>query len=157
MRLPNLPMEIIGEILAWLPVKPVYRFRCVSKSWNSLISEPQFVNMHFNKALEHEDVLYQRRRVMFNDVSSFDLFSFNLDEFLNHNDIDTFGAAKRNDLLITEFHQLTTSLGSPISASHVFYCNRLLVFTCYNKFCLFNPTTMESKLITVLPKQFHPR
>lgn len=128
-------MEIIGEILAWLPVKSVCRFRCVSKSWNSLISEPQFVNyMHFNKALEHEDVLYQRRRVMFSDVSSFDLFSFNLDEFLNHNDIDNFGDDESNDLLITEFHQLTTSLGSPISASHVFHCNGLLVFT-WDKFC----------------------
>lgn len=99
-ELPNLPMEIIREILAWLPVKPLCRFRCVSKSWNSLTFDPQFVKMHFNKALEHEDVLRQRRRVIVTDVYSGELYSFNLDEFLNCKDIDN--VDDNLDLLVTE-------------------------------------------------------
>ncbi|KAL6203522.1 hypothetical protein ACLB2K_027222 [Fragaria x ananassa] len=69
-ELPHLPMEIIREILAWLTVKSLCRFRCVSKSWNCLTFDPKFVKMHFNKALEHEDVLYQRRRVLVTGVYS---------------------------------------------------------------------------------------
>ncbi|XP_050364945.1 F-box/kelch-repeat protein At3g06240-like [Argentina anserina] len=38
--------DIISEILARLPVKPLMRFRCVSKSWNGLISDPYFTKKH---------------------------------------------------------------------------------------------------------------
>jgi len=55
--LPTLPYDVILEILCRLPVKFILRFRCVCKSWNSLISDPIFVkkqlsvsttrNLHF--------------------------------------------------------------------------------------------------------------
>ncbi|XP_057448181.1 F-box/kelch-repeat protein At3g23880-like [Lotus japonicus] len=44
--LPSLPFDLIVEILCRLPVKPLLRFRSVSKSWNSLISDPKFAKMH---------------------------------------------------------------------------------------------------------------
>lgn len=40
--LPNIPTEIIIEILLRLPVKSLLRFRCVSKLWRSSISHPKF-------------------------------------------------------------------------------------------------------------------
>ncbi|XP_074343070.1 F-box/kelch-repeat protein At3g23880-like [Apium graveolens] len=45
---PDLPDEIIrSEILTRLPVKSVVRFRCVCKSWNSLLSgDPDFIKSH---------------------------------------------------------------------------------------------------------------
>ncbi|THG05611.1 F-box/kelch-repeat protein At3g23880-like [Camellia sinensis] len=43
-----LPQELIFEILSRLPVKFVLQFRCVCKSWCSLISHPQFVKTHLN-------------------------------------------------------------------------------------------------------------
>jgi len=45
--LPELPEElIINEILLRLPVRSLLQFKCVCKSWNTLISDPQFAKTH---------------------------------------------------------------------------------------------------------------
>ncbi|KAM7503022.1 hypothetical protein LguiB_001926 [Lonicera macranthoides] len=41
-----LPQELLIQILLWLPPKSLLRFRCVSKSWCSLISSPNFIEIH---------------------------------------------------------------------------------------------------------------
>ncbi|CAI8597606.1 unnamed protein product [Vicia faba] len=46
--LPTLPFDLITEILSRLPVKTLVQFRCVCKSWNSLISDNKFSRKHFN-------------------------------------------------------------------------------------------------------------
>ena len=45
--LTTLPQELIREILLRLPVKSLLRFKCVCKSFLSLISDPQFVISHY--------------------------------------------------------------------------------------------------------------
>ncbi|KAK2358125.1 F-box/kelch-repeat protein [Trifolium repens] len=45
-----LPHELIIQILLRLPVKYLIRFKCVCKSWFSLISDPHFANSHFQLA-----------------------------------------------------------------------------------------------------------
>ncbi|KAK7340703.1 hypothetical protein VNO77_21413 [Canavalia gladiata] len=44
----KLPEELIVEILLRLPVRSLLRFKCVCKSWLSLISDPQFAISHFD-------------------------------------------------------------------------------------------------------------
>jgi|UniRef100_A0A2N9EM60 F-box interacting protein len=46
----NLPRELIVDILSRLPVKSLCRFKCVSKPWRSLISDPDFVKTHLHRA-----------------------------------------------------------------------------------------------------------
>ncbi|XP_074266394.1 F-box/kelch-repeat protein At3g06240-like [Silene latifolia] len=41
-----IPAELLTQILAILPVKTLVRFRCVCKSWRSIIDDPDFVSMH---------------------------------------------------------------------------------------------------------------
>ncbi|KAM3288200.1 hypothetical protein P3S67_021630 [Capsicum chacoense] len=42
--------DIIMEILYRLPVRDLVQFKCVSKLWNALISDPYFVNKHLDHA-----------------------------------------------------------------------------------------------------------
>ncbi|KAF3955149.1 hypothetical protein CMV_019598 [Castanea mollissima] len=43
-----LPHDVVFEILTRLPVKSLIRFRCVSKSWYSTITDPIFITKHLN-------------------------------------------------------------------------------------------------------------
>ncbi|OMO85700.1 hypothetical protein CCACVL1_10044 [Corchorus capsularis] len=51
-KVPQLPQEIIANILSRLPVKHLIQLKCVSKPWRSLISDPQFAKLHL-KAQSH--------------------------------------------------------------------------------------------------------
>ncbi|KAG7969566.1 hypothetical protein I3843_07G037000 [Carya illinoinensis] len=46
---PYLPENVVEEILLRLPVKSLVRFKCVSKHWRSLISNPQFAKLQFQR------------------------------------------------------------------------------------------------------------
>lgn len=42
--------DIIAEVLLFLPVKSLLRFRCVSKSWKNLIPDQAFVKLHLSRS-----------------------------------------------------------------------------------------------------------
>ncbi|XP_074298912.1 F-box/kelch-repeat protein At3g23880-like [Silene latifolia] len=46
------PLDVILEILVWLPVKSALRFKCVSKEWYNLINTPFFAKLQLNKSLK---------------------------------------------------------------------------------------------------------
>ncbi|KAK3154207.1 hypothetical protein QOZ80_2BG0187660 [Eleusine coracana subsp. coracana] len=47
---PRLPEDIIFDVLSRLPVKPLCRFRCVSKGWRALMSDPAFAAAQSSRA-----------------------------------------------------------------------------------------------------------
>ncbi|KAK2361906.1 F-box/kelch-repeat protein [Trifolium repens] len=49
-----LPEYLITEVLSFLPVKCLLRFRCVSMSWNTLILDPAFVKLHLNRSTRNQ-------------------------------------------------------------------------------------------------------
>ncbi|KAK1377956.1 hypothetical protein POM88_024700 [Heracleum sosnowskyi] len=48
----HLPQELLLEVLLRVPVKPLLRFRCVSKPWCSLIDNASFGLKHLEKSIE---------------------------------------------------------------------------------------------------------
>nr|XP_027063575.1 F-box/kelch-repeat protein At3g06240-like [Coffea arabica] len=49
-----MPEEVVTRILARVPAKSLLRFRCVSKSWKSLISSSDFISLHTRQAFLSE-------------------------------------------------------------------------------------------------------
>ncbi|XP_057810366.1 F-box/kelch-repeat protein At3g23880-like isoform X2 [Salvia miltiorrhiza] len=45
-----LPNEVIIEILTWLPVKSLLKFKCVCRSWRALISSQRFIKAHLHNS-----------------------------------------------------------------------------------------------------------
>ncbi|OMO57924.1 hypothetical protein COLO4_34989 [Corchorus olitorius] len=51
MLLTDLPTGIIMEILSWLPLKSIFKCRCVCKTWLQIISEnPHFAKLHLSRS-----------------------------------------------------------------------------------------------------------
>ena len=45
----SIPLDIIMEILSWLPVKYVLRMKCVCKQWYALTQDCQFIEKHMSR------------------------------------------------------------------------------------------------------------
>jgi F-box interacting protein len=47
----RLPYDVVFDILTRLPVRSLVRFSCVSKSWNSIITSPDFITTPMNRPM----------------------------------------------------------------------------------------------------------
>lgn len=121
MSFKNLYEEVVVEILLRLPVKSLVRFRCVSKRWLSLISDPRFEEWHFKRASEHaQRVLFSSR----NEVRSLDFNELFRDS--------------------TALKQLVVPFKQPNRRVRILgTCNGLVCVSLYNHkdFYLWNPST----------------
>ncbi|CAJ2646783.1 unnamed protein product [Trifolium pratense] len=57
---PFLPDELIFEILLLLPVRSLRQFKCICKSWKTLISDPQFAKAHLRSITVNPTPIHQR-------------------------------------------------------------------------------------------------
>ncbi|XP_074276982.1 F-box protein At1g30790-like [Silene latifolia] len=109
---PHIPTAILArEILRWLPVKTLFRFRCVSKYILDYISSEEFRQSHFSAALSSP-----RRLLLIQDNS------FVSSHVLSHGIV--------LDRLYSSPYSSWSSVGS---------VNGIICLTRYNRFVIFNP------------------
>ncbi|KAL8538632.1 hypothetical protein ACS0TY_000594 [Phlomoides rotata] len=91
----RLPRDLIEEILSRLPVKSLLKFRCVSKSWRSLIDNNHFIKTHLQKSttnanFSHHGIIVSRpyfhRTLMLVSWRSVLNYPFAFDEIINADD-----------------------------------------------------------------------
>lgn len=70
----SIPEEIICDIFSRLPVDSLMRFKCLSKSYNALISNPYFVDTHHSHSISHPG------RIKFLTRSRDGNFSYTIDQ-----------------------------------------------------------------------------
>ncbi|KAG7648881.1 putative F-box protein [Arabidopsis thaliana] len=54
----SFPLDLASEILLRLPVKSVVRFRCVSKLWSSIITDPYFIKTYETQSSTRQSLLF---------------------------------------------------------------------------------------------------
>jgi F-box interacting protein len=64
-----IPDDLVIEILSLLKVKPLMKMKCVSKSWNTLISDPKFVKMHLNRSSRNSQYFLVSKKDVITDYS----------------------------------------------------------------------------------------
>ncbi|RDY10928.1 F-box/kelch-repeat protein, partial [Mucuna pruriens] len=65
--LPVLPPELIVEVLSWVPVNHLMRFRCVCKTWKSIIFDPTFVKLQLKRSSKRTHILITAQEA-FDDI-----------------------------------------------------------------------------------------
>ncbi|KAK4424758.1 F-box/kelch-repeat protein, partial [Sesamum alatum] len=145
--LPNLPEEIIMQILLRLPVKSLLKFRCVSQSWRFLISSYNFAKAHIevstkNSKYAHDRLIFGSRdlpvdlytcslRSIVEDVSSGSIYPM-IDESLI---VDRVWF----DCPLCELHDVICQEGS---------CNGLVCLALsVSTLILWNPTTRKHRVL----------
>uniref|UniRef100_A0A7N0UJ78 F-box domain-containing protein n=1 Tax=Kalanchoe fedtschenkoi TaxID=63787 RepID=A0A7N0UJ78_KALFE len=144
-QLPALPLDVLHNILSRLPVKSLMRFRCVSKSLDALVRDPQFVKLHFDRTLEDLDKT-DRRRIFVTTNPPQCILCENLDE--------------------DGGHEATTTIEYPSAVPAGYFeivgsCNGLLCFMVLDtytadckedyKFVLWNPSTRACRELAKPP------
>ncbi|XP_047339455.1 F-box protein CPR1-like [Impatiens glandulifera] len=126
----QLPDEILEKILCRLPVKCLLRFRCVSKSWLALISNPYFIKLHLKQSVQTNtnNSLFQK---------NFDLFRVALDSL---HDGDVLQPMKIDSIPLSRFRKYGIRSG--------FSCDGLLcisnVINAHDSAFLWSPSTRKS-------------
>ena len=82
------PDELIAEILSFLNVKTIFQLKCVSKSWNSLITDPTFVQKHLKKSSQNPHIILTPPTLKY-PISSVE--SFPVSRLLENSSITVFG------------------------------------------------------------------
>ncbi|CAM8911965.1 unnamed protein product [Rhodiola kirilowii] len=132
-ELPELPHDVIVDILSRLPCKSLVKFRCVSKQWNSLIRSTKFAELQFSRS-------FSRQRVLLRLKPFWSINYEDLDEFVE----DRFELINQEDV-----PPLFPDVDINNDANLIGECNGLICFLLMKRdqrsFLLWNPTTRECK------------
>ncbi|XP_058732832.1 F-box/kelch-repeat protein At3g06240-like [Vicia villosa] len=128
------PTELMISILLSLSVKSLIRFKCVSKPWFSLISDPMFAESHFQ-------LTTHTRKIEFisNDLQQTSSIDY-------EEQLDLVNASiKRFNFLQPQDDSLIQIISS---------CRGFIFFYYSSNFCIMNPCSKVYKQIPLAPNEF---
>lgn len=126
----HIPEDIVIRILSRLPVESLLRFRCVSKAWLSLISDPKFT---LDSSQRRNKIAIRTAHGLCDDHSGI-VYSVDDDVVYRTSQIKRMGNNKN-----LEWFQI---LGS---------CNGLLLVSHYTDLYMWNPSTRQCTKVLSLP------
>ncbi|CAI9776837.1 unnamed protein product [Fraxinus pennsylvanica] len=130
----GIPLEIVFNILSRLPVKSLLQFKSVNKAWHALISSPEFIKEHLNRASDIDNFIFHR--FMYIKVRP-----FSRQDLSQSFDFSTFNKVPARLPLNSQF----------VNAEVVASCNGLvLLYMNHEKHLLWNPSTGNYKEISGL-------
>ncbi|XP_015170259.1 F-box/kelch-repeat protein At3g06240-like [Solanum tuberosum] len=137
-----MPNDIILNILLRLPIKSLLRFKCVCKSWRSLIEDPQFIKHHYD--MSKSDVNRHKIFLTGGICDNMDNYFYSVDAPLQYDSVVS--------VLETPIPGINTlSRVSFISSSSN---GIILIVFPYDLIILSNPATGESRKIpSPIPKK----
>ena len=139
-----LPDHIIDEILSCVPVKSLIRFRCVSKSRYSIITNRILISTHFNRA----KLLFSNEENN-NNHNGYLLYTpLHVDPFLNSRNLCTVvcnsdGALSNNISRI----EIPFSHSRIMGFSNGMFCFASYVENCRHRMYLWNPSIRKFKML----------
>jgi F-box interacting protein len=142
----DLPEDLSMEILSRLPVKSLMRYKCVSKSWYALVTNPSFISKHLK--ISHN---LNRGAAILRRVDGLDQRRLST---LSNETLEVSG-----DVDLSQWFQDEVSMVSMFGP-----CNGILCLSCtlwkkrdghrdYDPLVLWNPATRESKMLPPFPQQ----
>ncbi|PON44099.1 F-box domain containing protein [Trema orientale] len=174
----DVPEAMVVEIFSWLPPKSLNRFKCVCKSWNSLVtsltSNPAFVAKHLRNA--HNNVLSPKSLLILREYwiptpvfvpsdSHDDMYDLNL-LLLNLSNDD---GEKEEIHSSDEELRVDNPLGggylsgiecfqmmeTAIFGAMFYHCDGIICFAAPRKTMLWNPALHKSKLLPLPTHAYH--
>ncbi|KAK4725903.1 hypothetical protein R3W88_030820 [Solanum pinnatisectum] len=144
--IPNLPQDIMSNILSRLHVKYLLQFKCVSKSWLSLISNEEFIKLHLSLAISDPN------------TNHFRILTMSPFKSLDYESPSSFEDHVNDDSAIVDL--LYPSMDEGLESNNVEIigsCNGLicLLLCDTNKISLWNPSTRVSRDLPSLTCNFH--
>ncbi|KOM41406.1 hypothetical protein LR48_Vigan04g160400 [Vigna angularis] len=128
-----LPWELIIEILLMLPVKSLVRFKCVCKSWLSLLSDPHFAISHFQRLSSSST------RLLFIGLPSPEIRSIDFNASLHD---DSASSTLNLNFLPPSTHHNVQIIGS---------CRGLLLLNSCQSLWVWNPSTGVHRKLSSTP------
>ncbi|XP_074269821.1 F-box protein CPR1-like isoform X1 [Silene latifolia] len=124
----SLPLELITEIFTKLPVKSLHRFKCVSKTWNSIITSTKFIKQHLRQTLilntNFNNIIISSNNSIFSSAISavklrFDIINHPLNNLFHRPAVDIIESV-HGLLLIADYPKQTLYLFNPSNKTQRF-------------------------------------
>jgi len=143
------PNDICRSILSNLSMKSLNRFRCVRKSWSTLLENPSFISLFRNNFLSNNHAYYEDTSLLLHQIvtnDEFVLYSLSGERFENGTKLDWTNPFEENEP--------NFDFSGSGSINEIF-C--LINYSQPNtRVVLWNPTNREFKVIPTSPFEFVP-